>query len=286
MKTFSTKPSILERQEVISCPVCKDDKFIDFWDMDREYSYKKCCNCSLIYQNPQPVASDVTSRYDDDYFEYEIENEDSFLNLMILGLKDVDFDFSPVMERKKKILDIGCATGLFLSHMKELGWETYGVEVCKGAAEYGNRVRGVNIFNGTLNEAPIEKESLDVIHLSHVIEHINNPDDFVKDIYSLLKPGGVIYCTTPNISGFQAKLFKDKWRSVIPDHLILFSIKTLKRLFTQNNFKVERHKTWGGLCANSGYHKLIKLLLDRLAKPLGFGDVVIIKAVKPIYIDP
>lgn len=281
MKTFSTIPPVTERQETIACPLCKNEQFTDHWDLEN-FSYKRCPKCSLVYQNPQPVACDVEDRYDDSYLSYEMENEDTFLNLMFLGLKDVGFNTTETCLRDKKILDIGCATGLFLAHMKKLGWDTYGVEVCAGAADFGNNKRGLNIFKGILDDCLIPDNSLDVIHLSHVIEHINKPDEFVKKIYSLLKPGGIVYCVTPNISGFQAKLFKGLWRSAIPDHLVLFSVVTLKKIFRQNNLKTVKFKTWGGLCADSGYHNLLKKVLDKLAKPFGFGDVVIVKAVKPL----
>lgn len=279
MKTFSKTPSENERVQKIECPICHHDKYIKLWDLDT-FKYAKCPKCSLVYQNPQPITEDIHERYDDEYFSYEITNEKNFLNLILLGLNDVGFKPSKIEYGSKKILDIGCATGLFLEHMKTLGWDTYGVEVCGSAAEYGNKNRGVNIFTGIVENAPIEEESMDIIHLSHVIEHLNEPDKFVKKIATLLKPGGVIYCTTPNIDGFQARLFKDKWRSAIADHMVLFSVNTLKRIFLESGFIIEKHKTWGGLCADSGYHKVIKRILDKTAKPMGFGDVVIIKAIK------
>ncbi len=278
MKTFSTIPAKSEKQTEILCPLCGFKKYEPLWLFDGS-SFSKCPNCTLVYQNPQPIPGDVEVRYDDSYFNYEIENEESFLNLILLGLKDIGFDLT-LKGEPQSILDVGCATGLFLEYMKDRGWQTFGVEVCSSAAEYGNKNRGLNIFKGILDNVPISDGSIDVIHLSHVIEHINDPASFLKKIYKLLKPGGVVYCTTPNIDGLQAKLFKQSWRSVIPDHMILFSKKTLKRIFSDNAFTVSGYKTWGGLCANSGYPKLIKKVLDRAAKPLGFGDVIIVKAVK------
>lgn len=279
MKTYSSNPGRNERLKIIDCPVCGISKFDNLWSLD-SYSFSTCPKCSLIYQNPQPLSKDVEVRYDSDYFNYEIENEESFLNLMLLGLKDIGFVPVKVDGISKKILDIGCATGLFLSHMKKMGWKTYGVEICKDACDYGNNVRNVNIFHGTLNEAGFNEETFDIIHLSHVIEHINNPKEFLQEIYRLLKPGGVIYCTTPNVQGLQARWFKEKWRSAIADHLVLFSIKTLKRVLEEIGFLDLKYRTWGGLCAGSGYPAFFKKILDKLSKPMGFGDVMIFKGVK------
>lgn len=279
MKTFSTKPGLKERQKEIPCPLCSNLNYDNLWDL-QDYGYSRCSNCSLVYQNPQPIAEDVEKRYDNDYFDYEIENEKNFLDLILLGLKDAGFNPQEIAGKGKKILDIGCATGLFLSYMKKLGWETFGVEICKSAAEYGNTNRGLNIYTGTLDTAGYPDDYFDIIHFSHVIEHINNPNIFIEDIYRVLKPGGLIYCITPNINGLQAKLFKENWRSAIADHMILYSVKTLKHILKKHGFRVLKHRTWGGICAGSGFPDIIKKLFDRLAKPLGFGDVVIVCAEK------
>ncbi len=229
MKTFSTKPKNSETSQEIVCPLCEFSKYRSLWKLDG-YNFSKCPQCGLVYQNPQPRSEEVIERYDDSYFSYEIENEDTFLNLMLLGLNDIGFS-AEVIKKGGKVLDIGCATGLFLEYMKKNGWQTFGVEVCSRAAAYGNKHREVNIFTGILNDAPLQENSMDIIHLSHVIEHITDPDTFVKLIYKYLKPGGFVYCVTPNIDGLQAKLFKSLWRSAIPDHMILFSYKTLKKIF-------------------------------------------------------
>lgn len=279
MKTYSSKPGEAEKKNHIKCPLCNQAQYNEYWDLGT-YSFSKCPKCSLVYQNPQPVSEHIHERYDNSYFNYEIENEAGFLNLMLLGLKDIGFTPYRVKEDSMSILDIGCATGLFLSHMKDLGWKTKGVEVCQDACEYGNRVRGVDIYHGVLEDAGLKEESFDIIHLSHVIEHVNCPKEFLDTIYSLLKPGGTIYCTTPNVSGFQAKLFKIRWRSAIADHLFLFSVTTLRKFLIKSGFKELRYKTWGGLCKGSGYPSWIKTLADRLSKPLGFGDVMIFKGVK------
>ena len=84
---------------------------------------------------------------------------------------------------------------------------------------------------------------------------------------------------TPNIAGFQARLFKNQWRSAIFDHLYLFSIKTLSKLLTQSGFRIEKTVTWGGI-AEGIVPGRIKNLVDKGAKHFGLGDVMLVKAVK------
>lgn len=275
MKTFSIKPSIDERRRYISCPVCGESEFSEHWDCDG-YSFVRCRRCNLILQNPQPVFESLDNRYDEEYFRYEQQNDQLFFDLMLKGLNDIGFKPEETIEgRKGSFLDIGCATGVLVKYMKDSGWDSSGVELCGPAAEYGSRTRGIDIFSGTVEQAGYGNDSFDVVHCSHLIEHLNDPSAYMDEIYRILKPGGLFLCTTPNSDGFQARLFGGKWRSAIADHMVLFSKKTLVRLLKSKSFTVETVKTWGGI--GKGYAPLwIKKLLDKSAKKFNFGDVMII----------
>ncbi|MCL2557805.1 MAG: class I SAM-dependent methyltransferase, partial [Treponema sp.] len=76
-----------------------------------------------------------------------------------------------------------------------------------------------------------------------------------------------------------ARLFADKWRGAIFDHLYLFSKATLKALLRSAGFRIEGLRTWGGLAAGS-CPPWLKRLADRAAKRLGAGDVMLVKARK------
>ena len=285
MKTFSKKPAEDERSSVIDCPCCASRHFAPHWSSDQG-RWVRCGSCGLLMQNPQPVIEDVLERYDGEYFSYETENEEAFLNLMLLGLTDARFfDWG---EREKNVnggdgsfLDIGCATGRLGSWLNDRGWEARGVEVCREAAAWGNEHYNIRIHPGTINDAAFPDESFRFVHSSHVIEHLNRPDEFLSELYRILKPGGYCICATPNSSGFQARLFAERWRSVIADHLFLFSKKTLKRLAVSKGFVHEQTRTWGGLGA--GYAPVpVKRAADRLVKPLGWGDVMLMVFRKPL----
>jgi 2-polyprenyl-3-methyl-5-hydroxy-6-metoxy-1,4-benzoquinol methylase len=232
--------------------------------------------------NPQPLSEEVGRRYGTghgaDYLAYELKNEKPFLELQLMALDDAGFwELKP-----GKVLDIGCATGALLSELKKRAWDTTGVEICKEEAAYAQKERSLDVRNLPLEENHFDPEGFDVVLASHLIEHLNDPGALVKEVSRILKPGGCFIITTPNISGFQAKIFKDNWRSAIFDHLYLFSIKTLSRLLRQNGFKIEKVKTWGGLAAGTAPGP-IKLMADKTAKRFGFGDVMLIGALKLQY---
>ncbi|MDA3808767.1 MAG: class I SAM-dependent methyltransferase [Spirochaetaceae bacterium] len=279
MKTFSIKPALNEKKEIIKCPVCGFDSFSKHWECDG-FAYVRCRKCHLILQNPQPVFEDLDNRYSEEYFKYEQDNDQTFFDLMLKSLSDIDinpnnFDSS----ENRSFLDIGCATGLLVEYFQKSGWMSRGVELCSPAAIYGSELRLIDIFSGTVEQAAFKDETFDIIHCSHLIEHLNNPGSFMDEVYRILKPGGMFLCTTPNVSGFQAKLFQSKWRSSIADHMFLFSRKTLTKLFKNKNLSIRKIKTWGGL--GQGYGPLwLKKVLDFSAKKLHFGDVMIISSEK------
>lgn len=279
MKTFSIKPSEKETLNYISCPVCGGDLFSPHWNCD-SFSFVRCRTCHLVMQNPQPAFEDLDKRYDDEYFKYEQDNDRSFFELMIKGLDDAGFDpHIGNSESNLSFLDVGCATGLLVEYMQDKGWNSKGVELCGPAAVYGSEQRKIEIFSGVLEQAAYGNNTFDVIHCSHLIEHLNDPSAYLDEIYRILKPGGFFYCTTPNSDGFQARVFGSKWRSAIADHMFLFSRKTLVKLLVQKSFSVEKIGTWGGI--GQGYApSLVKKMMDRYAKKLHFGDVMIISSRK------
>ncbi len=286
MKTFSKTPQ--ESSAVtIQCPICGDVPAVPVWKLEG-FEFSRCSRCGLLYQNTQPRQSDLIERYDEEYFEYEIENQEAFLQLNLLGLKDVSFftdvqstlfNQEPLVQNSPRFLDVGCATGRLLQYLKSQGWMEQGVEVCSSAAEYGREKRGVSIFTGTLEQARFPDSSFEVVHASHVIEHLQRPEEFLQEARRVLKSDGSLLLITPNSDGLQAKIMKKNWRSAIADHMVLFSRKTLFLLLEKNGFMVERSKTWGGI-PHGMAPAWIKKIADRFAKRFGFGDVMVMRARK------
>jgi 2-polyprenyl-3-methyl-5-hydroxy-6-metoxy-1,4-benzoquinol methylase len=181
-------------------------------------------------------------------------------------------------KRNPKVLDIGCASGALLEELKKRGWDCTGVEISASQAVYA-RKRGLTVHSRPLEDCGFPENTFDVILASHLIEHVNDPAALAAGVRRLLIAGGRFFVTTPNIAGFQAKLFGGKWRSAIFDHLYLFSDKTLTSLLEKNGFRIEKKKTWGGLAAGPAPAP-VKRVFDKAAKRFGFGDVMIIRAVK------
>ncbi len=277
MKTYFKGPRPGETEVQVKCPVCKTEKVRQFWRLEN-YSFQKCVYCGHVYQNPRPLSKDLEERYDEDYKQYEVVNADNFFNLMQLGLEDVGFSkLEENLGNNKKFLDIGCATGKLVKHLKDRGWESMGIEICKASASYGRDKLGIEILEGTLESLKLPENSFDLVHSSHVIEHVPDPDVYLEEIHKITKPGGYCICVTPNIKSFQANFYREEWRSAIADHVHLFSLDTLKRLMESKGFKILKTGTWGGIPKGEA-PEILKKIMDKMAKKFGFGDVMIILA--------
>ena len=239
--------------------------------------------------NPQPVKDEIIARYSSafgkDYLSYELENEAAFLKLQQLALKDAGFYelekalmANAANEEPPSVLDVGCATGALLAFLRDRGWRVTGVEISP-CAEYAHKERNLDIRNLPLEENNFPSGCFDAVLASHLIEHLNDPRSFLTETHRVLKNGGRVFITTPNISGFQARLYGGRWRSAIFDHLYLFSVRTLTNLLKSAGFKIEKVSTWGGLAAGLA-PLLLKRTADYLSKHLGCGDVMIVKAKK------
>ena len=282
-KTFSAPPAD-EQMETVACPLCGSSAWRHFLACEG-FGFVRCQECSTVFQNPRPVFDDVRRRYGEGYFAYELDNERNFFGLMKLGLADIGFRERTAgfggggSDVPRTFLDVGCATGMLIEHMQADGWKVRGVDVCRESAEYGRSHRGVDIFAGTLEEADLPDGSFGAVHFSHLIEHVPDPRAFLGEVWRILAPGGFAIITTPNIDGFQARLFGKEWRSAIADHLVLFSRITLERLVGESGFDRRQTVTWGGLAVGTA-PTFVKRPVDRLAKRWGFGDVVMVLAAK------
>lgn len=139
----------------------------------------------------------------------------------------------PILRYMKSgsILDVGCGDGSLLKFLKELGWETYGIELQGSASRYAREVLGINVFSGRLEEANYPEESFDIITLLHVLEHLPDPSAILRRSHTLLRKNGLLLIEVPNFGSFEAHIFRSKWVGIsAPLHLYHFTPSTLQMI--------------------------------------------------------
>jgi 2-polyprenyl-3-methyl-5-hydroxy-6-metoxy-1,4-benzoquinol methylase len=152
----------------------------------------------------------------------------------------------PRSVRGGRVLDVGCGSATFLSLMRRLGWEVAGLEPNRYAAEKANAALGDQmVLCGKLSDHLLIPESFDYVHVSHVLEHLDDPFAEIHECVNLLKPGGMLYLETPNFESFGRKTFGTYWLNMdSPRHLFLFTPATLTQLLRGAGFDIERITTY------------------------------------------
>jgi len=147
--------------------------------------------------------------------------------------------------KTNRLLDLGCGAGTFLKAARRAGWEATGLEVSARAAEHV-RTQGFDVFLGDLSSAPCPADHFDVITAFELIEHVENPLAMLEKVKRLLRPGGVLWGTTPNVQSFSSRVLGLRWSTVSPpEHLQLYSPTGVKRLMSAAGFRSVRLRTSG-----------------------------------------
>ena len=105
-----------------------------------------------------------------------------------------------------KILDLGCGIGDYLDTMKTLGWKTYGLDFDKRVSDIASS-KGHIIHLGQIDDLIKQEKGFDIITMNHLIEHIENPKDYIKKSLRLLNQNGKLIIHTPNASSIMHQIF-------------------------------------------------------------------------------
>lgn len=127
--------------------------------------------------------------------------------------------------RRGRVLDIGCGSGRFLRALRSDGWDVAGLELNDDTATSARSRHGLTVETSLEGFAG---DSFDLITITHVLEHVRDPDRMLVDCMQLLKEGGVIAVAVPNAESWQARLTRDNWFHLdLPRHLWHFSERWL-----------------------------------------------------------
>ncbi|MCA1616507.1 MAG: class I SAM-dependent methyltransferase [Acidobacteria bacterium] len=163
-----------------------------------------CRGCATLYTSALPDA-DGAQNYDEYYDAHNLSVPD-FIHLR---LAEIVAGFEPY-RGAGRLLDIGCGAGTVLEAARRAGWEAEGVEVSHPAVEH-LRAAGFSVFHGELAEARYPADHFDVIVASEVLEHLPDPRVLLREAARVLRPGGLLWATTPHSRGASARALGIGW---------------------------------------------------------------------------
>jgi 2-polyprenyl-3-methyl-5-hydroxy-6-metoxy-1,4-benzoquinol methylase len=238
------------------CDLCgssSHDRRYRFHDLD----VLKCRECGLVFiemHDPDLLPKDV---YDPDYFndrgEYFLHVSDQDIDQVTGSHMDSFRQGLELLRKYKggggKLLDVGCAVGVFLSMAENRGWNVTGVDISEYAVSQARKKCGGEVFSGDLAELRFTDASFDVITLWDVVEHFSRPSETLREAHRILKDDGIILMDTPNEEALIRKVAYRIYqllggRIAYPAeklyhlyHLFYFSEKTLTRLLDKCGFE-------------------------------------------------
>lgn len=162
------------------------------------------------------------------------------------------------LKNKEKILEVGCGNGYYLNLLSKLGIKLYltGIDndpyALKDAKRYLNDEK-VKLILADANEITFPSNYFDKVVISEVIEHVEDEQQVLSEIYRVLKPGGLMLLTTCNVDYpffwdpvnwvlqhfFKIHIKSGFWAGVWNQHLRLYKISIVEKLVKNLNFKIE-----------------------------------------------
>lgn len=266
----------------INCLICKNNKTKTIYWAD--YEIFKCENCELLFckemkekeeeGDSSPVDEDGIKMMANSFFKTK-EIANNYFKKRVLY-------YEKMLNRKcESILEIGCGPGVFYEPANNHSIRWKGLEINPFWIDFGND-----------NEIPISREKInqineefDVISAHQVLEHVEDPSIFMKEILEKLKPGGILHFELPNQLSLTSKLrqispfFSYDFGFIQPPmHMRAYSKKTIDFLF--KNHKLEIKKIL--VCANNNNiwgqvrnYTILQKILYLITGLFGLGSLLI-----------
>ncbi|HNR31628.1 MAG TPA: class I SAM-dependent methyltransferase [Candidatus Hydrogenedentes bacterium] len=152
-----------------------------------------------------------------------------------------------------RVLDVGCSTGLMMSELTRAGFEAFGCDVSSEACAVVREQFGAErVCHGDTKDARgrFGESAFDIITLMDVIEHFHDAAGGLRDIHSLLKPGGLVFLRTPSLSSPFFRLADWSYRLTLgrytravqtiyhAEHIYFFSEKGLRMLLEESGLSM------------------------------------------------
>jgi len=218
---------------------CNHKKSIEINRFDNQ-PILQCKKCFLIYIKNKKKNKNVLYN---DYYKNEIPTRFHFgLELIIKLFRFFRaFKLFTVHPKAKSILDVGSGRGFTLYYLKKFYKykKAIGTQLCRSAVEFSRKKLGLKIHNKDLLKINFNKEKFDLITMWHVLEHVEEPEKYIKKIHSLLNKNGKYIIEVPNFDSWTRKFTGKYWLGMdLKYHLTFFTEKSITKLLKKHGFKI------------------------------------------------
>lgn len=228
-----------------NCVLCSGTNPKVVEECKKGFNVLKCIDCGLVYVSPLPEKILIESAYSNSYYAPWLEDQRSKrIQMWEKRLKTLN----RLSVNKGRLLDVGCAEGLFPELARKDGWDVTGTEISHFAAQYGKETLGLNIIQGELIDMKFPDNTFDAITMWHVLEHTRDPIAVLREIRRILKDNSVFILAIPNLNNILSQLayrfFRGRKMHLFdPDdrelHLYHFTPQTIRLSLEKTGFSVQ-----------------------------------------------
>ena len=244
-----------------TCPVCGLRSISKTFKNPVGFSFSVCASDGTVFMDPVLTEDTLEKLYNNPAYEVRW-NEGSGSNR---ASKTGDSDLKALCRMlgepstRLRLLDVGCASGHFLSDASSR-FDVEGVELSSKAAKVA-REKGFVVHQGYVNDLP-GSELYDVVTFIQLIEHVVDPNETLQSVWRLLKPGGVFYVSTPASDSMSFSYLERLHRHVAGfAHVSIYGKEALVRLIEQHGFECLLHEHWGN--EDLALHDVVSLALAK-----------------------
>jgi len=214
----------------VNCALCGSSEQNSVLQTREGHFLSRCARCDFQFYSPRPPSDRIEAYYHEEEFYEKVNITAVEIVMDILGYHQL---------RPGKLLDVGCGVGALVALAGKKGWDALGLDPSQKAAELSEKVLDVEIINSCLGDSRFDPESFDVVVLLAVLEHAFDPVAIMEKVWNILKPGGRVIFSTPNLDNLPYHLMENKktYSWFVKEHINHFTIKTQRTLLENVGFK-------------------------------------------------
>ncbi len=194
--------------------------------------------------NPRPDADEIERYYDSDEYISHSGTSSGLINRLYRFAQHYTMSskrrlvVKTVGKKRGQLLDIGCGRGLFLHMMQAVGWQVHGLEPNAAARAWCQQEYDLPVLP-MAELVNIPAQSMDVITLWHVLEHIHDLEHVLAELKRILKHDGRLLLALPNYTSYDANFYQEYWAGYDPPrHLYHFNPAVIEQLSDQYGLRL------------------------------------------------
>ena len=207
----------------------------------------QCASCGFRRKDHLPSADEEERLYEDDYYnarglQVGMQSQSTWMRELI---QDRVSKLTELNGGPGRLLDVGAGTGLFIEASLSIGWSATGVDTSAAAVAIAKRITRADVIRGGIED--VKAGGFDAVTLWDVLEHLPDPRSSLLKVRELLRPGGLVAISLPNVGGLKARILGTRWRYFQREvgHISHFSAKTLTAILRQAGFTPVHLRTSG-----------------------------------------